>query len=392
MKSWSRRHLTDRAAFSKFIAADDDDRVRLPELLADLAEVDARKLYLPKGYSSMREYCVHVRHWSHDVARKRIRAARKGRQFPEIFDALSDGRLHLTAVAMLAKHLRRDNVSQLIAAATHKTMDEVAVLLAIRFPSEPVSTVFRPIGREGGAARPLTPAEQVGGSPVCGVSDTQAFGQQVDMRGETAPSLDFSPAEESVSEPCPPLASPPAAIYELRCTLPSKANELVVRAQDLRGESNDPAGIPDLIVAALEHYVAHLEKQKFATTPKPRAVHSRPSTDPRHIPAEVKRAVRERDGDRCTFVGSEGHRCESRAVQFDHILAVARGGKSTTDNIRLLCHAHNQYEAEQTYGTEFMEARRRESIEMRARGRRAGAVTPAAEVPGQVGSAVAAVT
>src|SRR6185503_1884937 len=112
----------------------------------------------------------------------------------------------------------------------------------------------------------------------------------------------FSPEQESPSEPCPPLASPPAAIYELRCTLPSKANELVCRAQDLRGGSTDPAGIPDLIVAALEHYVAHLEKQKFAATPKPRASQTHPSTDPRHIPADVKRAVRERDGDRCTFV------------------------------------------------------------------------------------------
>src|SRR6185436_19903416 len=237
MKSWSRRHLTDAAAFNSFIVSDDRDRIQLPELLADLAEVDARKLYLPKGYSSMREYCVRVRHWSHDVARKRIRAARKGRQFPEIFDALNDGRLHLTALAMLAKHLRRDNVSELIVAATHKTMDEVAVLIAIRYPSEPVSTVFRPIGREGGAARPLTRAEPAGGTDACAVRGVTSLTPDLlsEPTGETALALALRPdsSPEPVIEASQASALPQAALYELRCTLPSKANELVHRAQEL---------------------------------------------------------------------------------------------------------------------------------------------------------------
>ena len=350
MKSWSRRHLTDAAAFNRFIASDDRDRIQLPELLADLAEVDARKLYVPQGYSSMREYCVRVRGWSHDVARKRIRAARKGRQFPEILDALRDGRVHLTAVAMLAKHLERENVSELIAAATHKTMAEVALLIAIRFPGPAITTVFRPIGCDRGAAQPLTPAVPVGRSLV--------------------PEM--------------------VALHELRCMLPSPADELIRRAQDLRGGSTDPAGIPDLLVAALEHYVAHLEKQKFAATPKPRTGQPRPGQDPRHIPGAVKREVRRRDDGRCAFVSETGHRCESRAVQFDHILEVARGGTSTVANVRLLCHAHNQIEAERAFGAGFMEIKRRASVEARAERMRARAAVCASEAVAKVGAAVAA--
>jgi len=365
MKSWSRRHLTDAAAFNSFIVSDDRDRIQLPELLADLAEVDARKLYLPKGYSSMREYCVRVRGWSHDVARKRIRAARKGRQFPEILDALRDGRVHLTAVAMLVKHLNRENVSELIAAATHKTMDEVAVLLAVRFPGQPVSTVFRPIGREGGAARPLTPAVPVDRSFPPETPEAQAFDLSAALGGGAARPLESTPATHSESPEPNPTAPTPVAVWELRCVLPCQAEVFIRRAQDLRGGSTDPAGIPDLLVAALEHYVGHLEKQKFAATQKPRTAQAPPSDDPRHIPAPVKRAVRERDGERCTFVGSDGHRCESRAVQFDHILEVARGGESTVANVRLLCHAHNQYAAEQTFGAGFM-ARKREEARTRA--------------------------
>ena len=110
---------------------------------------------------------------------------------------------------------------------------------------------------------------------------------------------------------------------------------------------------------ALELLVRDLEKRQFATTDRPRTRRGRPSKNPRHIPAEVKRAVRERDGGRCTFIGDTGHRCEAReCLEFDHEVPVARGGRPTIGNIRLRCRAHNQLEAERTYGAEFMKHKR----------------------------------
>jgi len=73
----------------------------------------------------------------------------------------------------------------------------------------------------------------------------------------------------------------------------------------------------------------------------------------------VKSEVWKRDGGQCTFVGDSGHRCPSRsALEFDHIEPVARGGQSTVQNLRLRCRAHNQYEAERTFGIEFMRNKR----------------------------------
>jgi hypothetical protein len=72
-----------------------------------------------------------------------------------------------------------------------------------------------------------------------------------------------------------------------------------------------PSGEMALVFkAALQIAKAQVEKRKFAATDRPG--HSRPSADPRHIPAAVKRAVRERDGGRCSFVSDAGKRCESR--------------------------------------------------------------------------------
>jgi hypothetical protein len=73
----------------------------------------------------------------------------------------------------------------------------------------------------------------------------------------------------------------------------------------------------------------------------------------------VKRAVRERDKGCCTFVGGNGKRCGARTLlQFDHVEPVGRGGRSTVDNVRLRCAAHNQLAAERVFGAEFMERKR----------------------------------
>jgi hypothetical protein len=46
------------------------------------------------------------------------------------------------------------------------------------------------------------------------------------------------------------------------------------------------------------------------------------------------------------------------ALEFDHVDGFARTHAHEVDGIRLLCRAHNQYAAEQTYGRAFMERAR----------------------------------
>ena len=46
-------------------------------------------------------------------------------------------------------------------------------------------------------------------------------------------------------------------------------------------------------------------------------------------------------------------------MQFDHIDPYAKGGGATVGGIRLLCRAHNQYEADRVFGAEFMRLKRK---------------------------------
>lgn len=60
------------------------------------------------------------------------------------------------------------------------------------------------------------------------------------------------------------------------------------------------------------------------------------STDTRYIPKMIQAEVWQRDGGECT-------KCKSTyALEYDHIKPFAMGGKSTVDNLRLLCRACNQ--------------------------------------------------
>jgi hypothetical protein len=157
--------------------------------------------------------------------------------------------------------------------------------------------------------------------------------------------------------PRPRLEPLSAESFEMHASISRSVYEKIAYAQALLGHSVPTTELPASIERAYDALIAQLEKQKFAKTSRQGTLRS--SVDPRHIPAHVKRAVLERDGGRCTFVGESGHRCGAVArVEFDHIDPVAVGGEATVDNIRLRCRAHNQYEAERIFGAGLMETKR----------------------------------
>jgi 5-methylcytosine-specific restriction endonuclease McrA len=140
-------------------------------------------------------------------------------------------------------------------------------------------------------------------------------------------------------------------------TLAKATHEKLRRAQALLAHAVPSGDIAEVLDRALEALIQHVEKRRHATGSKPGS--KRPSKNPRHIPANVRRAVHVRDEEQCTFVSDTGNRCtETRFLEYDHVHPVARGGQATVDNTRLRCRAHNQYEAERTYGAGFMREKR----------------------------------
>ena len=169
---------------------------------------------------------------------------------------------------------------------------------------------------------------------------------------------------------CRPHVAPPSAqSVVVQVTLEKSTYELLCYARQLLSHQIPSGDLPQVIDRAFRALVRELEKVRFAATGNPRAAQAKPIPGSRHIPHGVRRVVWERDRGQCTYVSDAGHRCESREfIEFDHVQPFAHGGDSTVENLRLRCRAHNQLGAEVTYGTGFMQAKRRTSMSDGSRG------------------------
>ena len=331
-------HLADHVLLQDLKSLVIRERGTTAELLAHLAEAEERRLHLLAAYPSMHAYCVGELHFSDNEAFKRIQAARAARRFPAILEAVAEGRLHLSAVLQLAPHLTTESANELIAAATHRTKAELALVIARHYSR-----------------------------------NTEAI-QQVP---EPVEFLENSEALVS-ADPLGPVSEPEPQRFDLRVRLYQETHDLLNYAKALLGHAVPDGDAALILKRALATLVEAEEKRIFAAHCRTRPRRGEPKS--RQVPAGIRRTVWLRDGGRCTFTSETGTRCPARTrIEFDHVTPVARGGESTAANLRLCCRAHNQYAAERTFGAGFM-AGKREAARQRAAQRR----ERAAAAPGQV--------
>jgi 5-methylcytosine-specific restriction endonuclease McrA len=327
-------HLTDMDLIGEVKALAESERQATAVLIASLAELDSRRLYLREGCSSLFTYCTHVLHLSEHAAYGRIQAARTARRFPRVLDLLAAGDINLTTIGLLAAHLTADNQQELLTSAAHKTKREVERLVASLAPRPDVASTVRKLPVRATPSAVTEPAPPV----VRSLGDAP---QAVDAGMKI--SISPPPAKSPVVCPLAPER------YKVQFTISRETHAKLRRAQDLMRHTNsngDPAVVFD---RALTLLLAELERQKLAATDRPRATRS---TQPgsRHIPSSVKREVWARDGGQCAFRG-EHRRCdETRFLEYHHVVPYADGGEAIATNIELRCRPHNAYESEQLFG------------------------------------------
>lgn len=413
MDAYSRTHLSDDSLLSQLKDSFQRDRANTADLLADIAEVESRRLYLHEGYSSMFDYCVEAFGLSEQSALKRLRAARKARQHPAIFTAIHEGRLNLSGVVLMAPHLTEENADDLLRAAAGKRNFEIEILIAERFPRPDLPQRVRPIPQPA-PAQPMSPPRESQASlletpiplaqPAAAFGDSESAlvdprsaleaarlaadsGAAADAEGDSLSVRTVSasagsvenrsagevPADQAHSAstarptPKPKITPLSAQRFGLQTTISQAALDDLHRAQLLLSHQIPTGDIAQVLERALRVLVVQLERTKLAATSKPRRSGAT-SPSPRSIPAHVRRAVWRRDGGQCTFTSESGHRCSARSLlELDHVLEVARGGRATLANLRLRCRAHNQYAAERAFGVEFMRAKRERNVGWSAR-------------------------
>src|SRR5690242_2582104 len=113
MSRYSLEHLEDDSLLDGLHALVQADRTTTADLLAHIGEVARRRLYARMGYPSMQAYCVRVLGLSEDAASKRVQVARKGWVLPVIYEAIADGRVHLTGMRLLVPFIDEENAEEL---------------------------------------------------------------------------------------------------------------------------------------------------------------------------------------------------------------------------------------------------------------------------------------
>ncbi len=340
------------------------------EFLLHLAEFDTRRAWAEAGYRSLWDYLQRVVHLREGAAFRRIAAMRVVRRLPVVAEALRDGRLCLSTVAVLEPLLTEANVGELVARAAFLTKAQVEKLAVTLQP--------RTAPKDGLRRLPSRKAQPL---------DSHA---PVDEQSTPMVSVVAAPPALAAFQLAPPpsratLEPVSADSYSLRVTvdaaLEKDLEELRALLSHKIPNGELMAVLREAVQCALEKHrkrkgaIEPSRKRKSPVTAKAptKAVSGRQA-----IPAAVRREVWKRDEGRCSWCGPDGHRCGSTwQVELDHILPVALGGPSTVENLRILCRSHNALAAEHAYGREHMEA-------CRNRAARTGKVAS----PGGSGSAV----
>jgi hypothetical protein len=317
-------------------------------IVAHLAEVDARKLHLAMGASSLFDYCLSRLGLSNNEAFHRITAARLARRFPLIFELLERRDVHLTAVCLLRDYLTIENHAELLREVSHKTKTEIEELLAQRFPQSTASSRLRK--RPG-----FEPRSE--GRYLLQLNVSAALKHKIELARDLMSHANPSGDLEVVVE---------RALDELNARLQSRrfAQAKSTRSHGSKPQGLEPASARVQGAARAEAHTGgapsrtttpctNLHPPLADSTKLPRFGHSKTEGRRAHVHHDVRRAVVARDGQRCAFVGEDGHRCEARAfLQFHHQRAWALGGADTVENLSLTCRAHNRLLAERELGAE----------------------------------------
>ncbi|MEE8608452.1 MAG: hypothetical protein V3S55_12675 [Nitrospiraceae bacterium] len=199
--------------------------------------MDARKLYLKEGCSSMFLYCTAVLHFSEPAAYHPIAAARAARCYPALLERLGSSEIHLSGITLLAHHFTQENHVDLLEQARHKSKRAIEALVAD----------LRPRPAAASYVRRLPPRKR--------------------------PSVS-APARRERSDVAPPSASQPSSApapkplgaerFRIQFTATRATHDRLRELQALLRHQIPDGDLSQIFERALELLVADVKRKKFA--------------------------------------------------------------------------------------------------------------------------------
>ena len=289
-------------------------------LLEYLLEIDQRRLYSQKSYSSLFEYVVKELGYSEPSAADRVNAVRLMRAVPEVKNHLSENRLTLTSASQIQRFFKTEHK------ATQRHLPE----------SSKISIIEACLDQsKRDVEKTLFLKQSV---------QAQALNQEkIKLISHERSEIKFTIDECTLKK----LQSVKSLMGErsIESIFDEALDLLLLKEQKKRGMIAKEKGLK-LDGANAKTVSARTDHEKVAniTDPTRPAEWSEPSKlNSRFIPIDLKRFVFNRSKGQCEFVARvTKKRCESHyRLQIDHIYPFALGGRTEVSNLRHLCMSHN---------------------------------------------------
>ncbi len=314
------KNLSNNELISRIDLLRSKEREITLKFLTHLGEFDKRSLYLELGFSSLFDYCTRKLGYSDGSAFRRVESARCLRENPELSNYILSGKVSLSVISTAARAIKDKKISvfDIIGKSAREVTSLISETLPTNKPKEKITEikVIKERKREDLPFQDLFSLAQ----------------------SENTPLLQNPPIPTFKSEPKPE----PDTRYEIKFSLPKDIyNELQTLRSKLSNKLGSKTSIEGIFTELIKSYDKKGKVKKIRWADE----------NSRYIPISIKREVADRDGGQCSYVSPHGVRCtQNHYLNYDHVKPFALGGKTNSDNLRLLCRAHNQMFARMTFG------------------------------------------
>lgn len=338
------KHLSDEGLLESTLNAVQAERDSTAVVLHHLREMDKRRLYSKLKCKNLKDYAVRYLKYSDGEAWMRIAAMQLLKELPEIEEKINDGSLSMTNLAMVKRAFGQEAT---LASVSDKIEIQTDLLQSSQIEAQP---------RSRSQSQPGKPAVRSKDQKLELIEMLENVSKREALKiveRETGVKVE---ATESVRD----LAD---GQVEMKTVVTKETEELIRNLKGLLAHSHPNLSSGDLLNMALRALKEKLEpsKKPKSTFPEKRQsvkkaasaqnakVQQRKATDQnkhssRYIPAEIRKAVWQRDEAKCTNCSS------SFALQFEHVVPFAKGGETSVENIKLLCRHCNQRSAIESFG------------------------------------------
>ncbi len=358
------------------------------QVIGHLSEIEHRKLYLRRGFSSLFDYTVKELGYSEGSAYRRIKAMKLCREIPETTSKLKTGSLNLTTASQLQTFFEKQNKkikenqssllkntqkqdSQKNLNTQLQNKDSLLLVIGCVIPETKCS---KDLQRSDSSARRIDASYLE--------NKTQRLDLLKKFEGKSSRQTEkmlceIDPEVYQVKEKIRYLGKNQV---EIKLTLDKNSYENIEQLKNILSHKNPNMSYGELfsvlVKLGLDKYdprrklkkrdVKKFKKQiqirdnkqsKVCHTSISKQVAFRASSknilsntktkqvSNRYISAGIRRLIWTRDRGECSYICPETKkRCGSKhLLQIDHIHPYSLGGGSKSGNLRLLCAGHNQY-------------------------------------------------